>query len=57
LARFLRSGGRDGRFGRWRPRESTKEAAMRFGAGVLIGIVIGAIIIIWLLVQILQGIF
>jgi hypothetical protein len=30
---------------------------MRFGAGVIIGIVIGAIIIIWLLVQILQGIF
>ena len=30
---------------------------MRFGAGILIGLVIGAIIVIWLLVQILQGIF
>lgn len=30
---------------------------MRFGAGVMVGIVIGAIVIIWLIVQILQGIF
>ena len=30
---------------------------MRFGAGVLIGLVIGGIIVIWLLVQILQAIF
>lgn len=30
---------------------------MRFGAGVIIGIIIGGIIVIWLLVQILQGIF
>ena len=30
---------------------------MRFGAGVLIGIVIGAVIVIWLIVQIAQGVF
>ncbi|CAA9551672.1 MAG: hypothetical protein AVDCRST_MAG49-1843 [uncultured Thermomicrobiales bacterium] len=30
---------------------------MRFGAGVLIGALIGAIIAIWLFVQILQFIF
>jgi hypothetical protein len=30
---------------------------MRFGAGVIIGLIVGAIIVIWLLVQILQAIF
>lgn len=30
---------------------------MRFGAGMIIGMVVGAIIIIWLIVQILQGVF
>ena len=30
---------------------------MRFGAGVIIGLIVGAIIFIWLLVQILQAIF
>ena len=29
---------------------------MRFGAGIIIGIVIGAIIIIWIAVQIIQAI-
>ncbi len=29
---------------------------MKFGAGVIIGIVVGAIVIIWLIVQILQGV-
>ncbi len=30
---------------------------MRFGAGVLIGMLVGAVIFIWILVQILQVIF
>ena len=30
---------------------------MRFGAGVLIGMLVGAVIFIWILVQILQAIF
>ena len=33
-----------------------KEGFMRFGAGVIIGIIIGAIIVIWLVVQVLQGV-
>lgn len=37
---------------------ATREGVgMRFGAGIIIGTIIGAIIIIWLIVQILQGIF
>jgi hypothetical protein len=32
------------------------ETAMRFGAGIIIGTIIGVIIVIWLLVQIIQGI-
>ncbi len=30
---------------------------MRFGAGVLIGILVGAVIVIWIVVQLLQGVF
>lgn len=30
---------------------------MRFGAGVLIGTLIGAVIIIWILVQVVQAVF
>jgi hypothetical protein len=37
--------------------ERGREGDMRFGAGILIGILIGAVIIIWILVQILQAIF
>ena len=34
-----------------------REGDMRFGAGIMIGMLIGAVIIIWILVQILQAIF
>jgi hypothetical protein len=30
---------------------------MKFGAGVIIGGIIGAVIVIWLLVQIVQAVF
>jgi len=30
---------------------------MRFGVGMIVGMVIGAIVVIWLVVQILQGVF
>ena len=29
---------------------------MRFGAGIIIGMLVGAIFIIWLIVQIIQGV-
>ena len=41
----------------WAEGEIGREGDMRFGAGILIGMLIGAVIIIWILVQILQAIF
>ena len=41
----------------WAEGACGREGDMRFGAGVLIGILVGAVIIIWILVQILQAVF
>ncbi len=39
---------------RWRRGKGDR---MRMGLGIIIGIVIGAILVIWLVVQVLQGVF